>query len=136
MIQSDALSRRPDFALDEDHDNEDVTLLPDKLFINLIDMDLQKRIASSPDLDTIAADAVKTLLEQGPTSVRNDLSDWTTELLENNNVLFYKGRNYIPKDKELRMEITEKYHDSPTAGHPGELETFNAIKEHYWWPGM
>ena len=22
------------------------------------------------------------------------------------------------------------------AGHPGELETFNSVKQHYWWPGM
>jgi Integrase zinc binding domain/Integrase core domain len=21
-------------------------------------------------------------------------------------------------------------------GHPGELQTFNAVKEHYWWPGL
>ena len=29
-----------------------------------------------------------------------------------------------------------KYHDHQTAGHPGELETLNQIKEYYWWPGM
>jgi Integrase zinc binding domain len=22
------------------------------------------------------------------------------------------------------------------AGHPGELQTFNTVKEHYWWPGL
>ena len=22
------------------------------------------------------------------------------------------------------------------AGHPGELETYNLVKEHYWWPGL
>ena len=22
------------------------------------------------------------------------------------------------------------------AGHPGELETFNSVKQYYWWPGM
>jgi hypothetical protein len=21
-------------------------------------------------------------------------------------------------------------------GHPGELETYNAVKQHYWWPGL
>ena len=33
MIQSDTLSRRPDYIPDEDTDNEDMTLLPDELFI-------------------------------------------------------------------------------------------------------
>jgi len=113
-----------------------MTLLPDKLFVNLIDTELQDKIANSDELDTDAADAIKTLLGQGPTTLRNDLSDWTTELFNDKNILFYKGRNYIPKNQELRMEIAQKFHDSPTAGHPGELETFNGIKEHYWWPGM
>ena len=28
------------------------------------------------------------------------------------------------------------YHDHETAGHPGELETYNSIWQHYWWPGL
>ena len=27
------------------------------------------------------------------------------------------------------------FHDHKTARHPGELETFNSIRQHYWWPG-
>ena len=33
MIQSDALSRWPDFIPDKDMDNEDIMMLPDNLFI-------------------------------------------------------------------------------------------------------
>ena len=28
------------------------------------------------------------------------------------------------------------YHNHETAGHPGELETYNSIRQHYWWPGL
>ena len=28
------------------------------------------------------------------------------------------------------------YHDHKMAGHPGELETYNSIRQHYWWPGL
>ena len=28
------------------------------------------------------------------------------------------------------------HHDVPTAGYPGELETYNALRTHYWWLGM
>ena len=28
------------------------------------------------------------------------------------------------------------YHDHKTAGHPGELETYNSVKDQYWWPGL
>ena len=27
-------------------------------------------------------------------------------------------------------------HDHETAGYPGELETFNLVRQYYWWPGM
>jgi Integrase zinc binding domain len=58
------------------------------------------------------------------------------EEFEEENVLFYKGKNYVPIDVELQREIVQRYHDHPTAGHPGELQTFIAVKEHYWWPGL
>ena len=28
------------------------------------------------------------------------------------------------------------YHDHETAGHPGELETYNAVRQQFWWPGL
>jgi hypothetical protein len=28
------------------------------------------------------------------------------------------------------------YHDHKTAGHPGELETYNGMRQNYWWPGI
>ena len=136
MVQSDALSRRPDFVPDNDTDNEDMTMLPEKLFINLIDTDLQNRIANCKMFDKDATDALTTLLEQGPTMVQNALNDWTMEEFEGNTVLFYKGKNYIPQDENIRHDIAKMFHDSETAGHPGELETYNSIRHHYWWPGM
>ena len=45
MVQSDALSQRPDFVPVDDDDNDDMTMLPDSLFINSIDTKLQERIA-------------------------------------------------------------------------------------------
>jgi len=51
MIQSDALSRRPDMIPDEDNNNEDVVMLPPNLFVNLIDTELQDRIAIIEDMD-------------------------------------------------------------------------------------
>jgi transposase InsO family protein len=136
MIQSDALSRRPDFVPDEDTDNEDIVMLPENLFINLLDLDLQKRIANCDNLDKDATDALAFILQDNPMMLRNDLDDWRVEDVDGKKILFYRGRNYIPMDTELRRDITRMFHDHETAGHPGELETFNAIRQHYWWPGL
>jgi transposase InsO family protein len=136
MAQSDALSRRPDLCPDEDTNNEDITMLPDNLFVNLVDVDLQERIALSDDLDGMAAEALKLLLEAAPSSMTVGLDDWKVELVNGRNILFYRGKNYIPRNMDLRRDIVKMFHDHETAGHPGEMGTFNAIRQHYWWPGL
>jgi hypothetical protein len=129
-IQANSLSRRPDLCL-LGTDNKDVIVFPEHLFINLIDMELQKKIANAKNMDYDAAEAIKELLEQGPREAKKDLMDWEVEKFEGENVLFYKGKNYVPIDVELHREIVQRYHDHATAGHSGELQTFNVVKEHY-----
>jgi Integrase zinc binding domain len=126
---------RPDLC-PQGIDNEDVIVLPEHLFVNLIDMELQKKIANAKNMDYDVAEAIKKLLKQGPKKVKKDLMDWEVEEFKGENVLFYKEKNYVPIDAELRREIVQRYHDHLTAGHPGEFQMFNAVKEHYWWPGL
>ena len=112
MILSDTLSRRPDFVPEKDTDNENMILLPDKLFestslsIHLINTDLQRKIVDSNDLDTEAMKAIEFLLGKGLANLQNDLKDWTTQEFEGKNVLFYQGKNYIPRNYDLQQEIT------------------------------
>ena len=194
MIQSDTLSRRPDHGIGTEQDNEDMVLLPENLFINLLerdmanptrilainntddendtpdaikslsihglktlrnhfsndtaaisvndviinvlDMDLQKRIATAQEMDIPVKEAMNMLLKKNPNMWKDEMKDWTMELLDEGVVLFFKGRNYIPKDDNLRRDILKMYHDHETAGHPGELETYNAVAQQYWWPGI
>ena len=84
MVQSDALSWRPDLCPEEDNDNEDIVMLPDELFVSLIDTDLQERIAMADNLDGNAVEALRLLLESAPHSNDNRLggldigrSEWT-----------------------------------------------------------
>src|SRR5271163_3320866 len=103
-VLADALSRRPDLCPD-DIDNKDVVALPDHLFVNLIDVDLQRRIVSSTKFDFDAAEAIKALLSAGPAALRRDLDDWEVEDFDGQRILFYCGRNYIPDDSALRRDI-------------------------------
>ena len=77
MVQLDALSRQPDLCPDNDTDNEN--MLPDNMFLNLIYMDLQQKIAMTDDLDDGTAEALKLLLETAPTSMTKGLEDWKIE---------------------------------------------------------
>ena len=76
------------------------------------------------------------MLEQGPATLRRELGDWTIKQFEGRNIIFFKGKNYIPCDDNLRRYITRMFHDHETAGHPGKLETYNALHQHYWWLGL
>ena len=60
-----------------------------------------------------------------------NLQDWTIEDYNRRHILFYKGKNYIPRNIDLQWEIVQHFHDYKTAGHPGELGTYNAIWQHY-----
>ncbi len=129
MAQADALSRRPDHDLGDDHDNENVTILPDSIFINFLDTELRQGLQhptlSGPEL---FKEFQRKGIIQDPKDWRVDDTDGTT--------LLYQERQYVPDDIDLRRSIVQRYHDSPTAGHPGELGTFISVSLDYWWPGM
>jgi hypothetical protein len=101
MVQSDTLSRRPDYGTDKQMKEEDKVVLPDNLFINLLDTELQERILNGKKLDLDVKNAIETLIEEGPTSLKNDLQDWKIEEIDGRKTIFFKGKNYIPKDLEL-----------------------------------
>jgi Integrase zinc binding domain len=87
-------------------------------------------------LDLDVKNAIETLMEGELTNSKNDLQDWKIEEIDGQKTIFFKGKNYIPKDLELRRDIVKMYHNHETAGHPGELETYNGIRQNYWWPGL
>ena len=66
LCTPDALSRRPDLIPKIDNDNEGVTLLPQTLFINLIDTDLNEKIVRSSEKDPLVLNALQALEGESP----------------------------------------------------------------------
>ena len=95
ITQANALSRRSDHCPKDDHDNEDIVLLPDGLFVNLLDLELQDQILKAMDLDLNISNALEKLLDRELSNLTSDLDDWKVESLENGKAIFYKGRNYV-----------------------------------------
>ena len=83
----DALSRRPDLIPKINSDNKGVTLLPQSLFINLIDTDLNEKIVRSSEKDPLVLNALHALEGEVPTQFRSRLSDWSYDA----GILTYQG---------------------------------------------
>jgi len=81
----------------------------------------QERIANIDTMDKDAETALLLLLN------RKLADDWTLEKYGDRNILFYWEKNCIPQDDILQKDILKDFHDHKTAGHPRELQTYNAV---------
>ncbi|QSZ34660.1 hypothetical protein DSL72_007514 [Monilinia vaccinii-corymbosi] len=54
---------------------------------------------------------------------------------ENNGLLYYRGKLYVPALDELKAALLRLYHDSPVTGHPHRTRTFELLSRDYYWPG-
>jgi transposase InsO family protein len=50
--------------------------------------------------------------------------------------MMFRGKVYVPEDRELRRRIVEQHHDTHIAGHPGHFKTLKLVARNYWWPQM
>jgi hypothetical protein len=82
------------------------TSVNDVTTVNVMDMDLQKQIAMAHDMDINVDETMNILLERKPNIWKDKLKDWRLENLDEGKVLFFKGKNYVPKDDELRRDIS------------------------------
>jgi len=132
MILSDALSRRAD-AEDLKEKNRTMTLLPDNIFVRMLDTEFSEKLAllKEEQYDKPALERLN-FLTQEPDA---DDPDWTISK-DKKPILFYKGKKYVPMNNELRRTILKEFHDHETAGHPGTATTYFHVSQDYWWPGM
>ncbi|MBW0514057.1 hypothetical protein O181_053772 [Austropuccinia psidii MF-1] len=63
-------------------------------------------------------------------------SDLVDKIQKEAKLLLFKDRVVIPSNKELQLNILQKRHDSPLAGHLGHDMTLKLIKTDIYWAGM
>ena len=56
--------------------------------------------------------------------------------LEEDGLLTYKGRIYIPNIEYLRRVAMDEIHQAPYFGHLGYQKTIATARKQYFWPGM
>jgi len=47
-----------------------------------------------------------------------------------------EGKVYVPKDKELRMEIIQLHYDTLVGGYGGQWKIVELVMRNFWWPGV
>jgi len=47
-----------------------------------------------------------------------------------------KGKVYVPKNEELRVEVIQLHHDVPAAEHGGRWKTVELVTRNYWRLGV
>ena len=112
MLGSDLLSRWSDHG---EEPPEEAILLPPHMFIGAINLDLISRILSALPSDSFAKYIRNALSNPAPSPHRHSLEDWS----EQEGLLMFRGRTYVPDTLELWQEIVRSFHDLPSAGHPG-----------------
>jgi hypothetical protein len=63
-------------------------------------------------------------------------SQATDEYTLRDGLIRYKGRLWLPADKEFTTKIIEAFHASPVGGHSGVPVTLSRLKQLFQWHGM
>ena len=126
MKKTDILSQLVQFKTGKD-DSRDITLLPSRFFA----MPLSIFEPALQNLDKLrqhhlARDKLVTR------ALQEQHKDWKEE----DQIVTFQERFYVPRSEALRGEIIHAHHDHPTAGHPGHYKTLELISRNYFWPGM
>ena len=139
-MKPDALSRRPDHGKGE-NDNEDVVLLKPSYFriqalkqghilLTGEEKGLLQKIRNAKDFDESVVTAVEELKKSPSKKLIEE--EWSEE----QGLILFRGKVYVPKDSDLRMQIVKAHHDLQIAGHPGRWKTLELVSRNYWWPGL
>jgi hypothetical protein len=56
--------------------------------------------------------------------------------LDNEEIIMYRGRIYVPNSQELKIVILREMHNVTYVGHLGYQKTIAVVKSQYYWPRM
>jgi len=118
MGKADGLSRRPDWKVGVDRDNENQVVIKENWVCSL-----QEVILEEPEVDMLEKikkarsrdeDVVRIVEEIKKAKVKElQGNEWQIE----GELVLKEGKVYIPKDEELRTEVIWLHYDVPAVGH-------------------
>ena len=119
--KSDGLSRRPDWKVGIEKDNDNQILIKDSWICKL-----QEVIIEEPEVEIL--EKIKKARSKNKEIVRvvEEIKKVKVKVLKGDkwqikgDLVLKKEKVYMPKDEELRAEIIQWHYDMPAAGHRGQ----------------
>ena len=135
MEKADGLSRRADWKVGTDKDNENQVIIKDNWICNMCEVviegpevDIVEKIKKARSKDEDVVKVVEEMKKAGVKELRGN--EWKVE----GDLVLKEGKIYVPKDEELRAEVVWLHHNVPTAGHGGRWKMVELVTRNYWWP--
>ena len=128
MAPADALSRKD--LINTANDNADITIIPDPVVIQALDLSLAHHIKSSSSSNPLILKAIQAVQDGSPLFPHSALANWTFE----DGRLYFKGQMYVPP--AACCSLIGSLHESPTSRHAGCFHTKAILEHDFWWPGL
>jgi len=132
MGKVDRLSRQPDWKIGVDKDNENQIFIKDnwicsiqKVVIEEPEVEIVKKIKKARSKDKDVIRVVEEMKKAKVKELRG--TEWQIE----GELVLKEEKVYMPKDKELRVEIIQLYHDVPAAGYGEQWKMVELVTRNY-----
>jgi len=137
MGKADGLSRRADWKIGIDKDNDNQVFIKDnwirKMYEVVVEgpeIDILEKIKKARSKDEDVVRVVEEIKKVGVKELRG--KEWKIE----GELVLKEEKVYVPKDEELRVEIIRLHHNVPAAEHGGRWKTVELVTRNYWWLGV
>jgi len=137
MEKADGLSRRADWKIGVDRDNNNQIFIKDNWICSMYEVvvegpevDLLEKIKKARSKNKNVIKVVEKMKKMGVKELRGN--EWKIE----EDIVLKEEKVYVLKDEELRAEVIWLHHDVLVAGHGGRWKTVELVTRNYWWPGV
>ena len=133
--KADGLSRRPDWKVGVDKDNENQIIIKDnwlhrleEVIIEGPEIEIIEKIKKARSKDKKVVRIVEEIKKAGVKLIQG--KQWRIE----EKLVLRERKVYVPKNEELRAEIIWLHHNVPMAGHRRKWKIVELVTRNYWWP--
>jgi len=137
--KADRLSRRPDWEIGIEKDNEEQVLVKKEWLevkrirvteVVIEGVDLLEKVRKYKAKDDKVVKVVEEMKRAGVKMLRDE--EWHQE----DGLMLKEGKVYIPRDEKLRAEVIRLHHNMPVGGHGGQWKIVELVMRNFWWLGV